>query len=702
MTRAKSLFISSMVLAAITLVMTYPTVFNLKTGVNQNMNDSIFDIWVISQHIQKIIYPDFKHYFDSNIFFPYKNTLMYSNHYFTQSLLSLPIYIITKNPVLTYNLMLLFSFFTTAMGMFLLARYLTGSSGAALIAGLIFGFSPFMISHFTHLQILTAGGIPLTFLFLHKFFHHERIRDLLLFSLFFILQFLASGHYAMYLTLFCGIYFLIHILTHRKYSDGRFWMKILLFLLICVIALGPFLYQYFRLQQEIGFSRGGATGASLSQYLASSWNNLLYGKITAPFQKVEGILFPGILAFILAMFGLSELWKKNSNTPKTVKDRSLIYTLILVGSFLFSFGMKGPYYLLHRYVPGFNGVRVAQRFHIMVMFVLAILAAFGIRFILIRLKPKKRKLVWLLAFTVIILEYISIPIPMTNLPGQRDIPPVYQHLKKIADDGAIIELPIPENLFTRTGVDSMRMYYSIYHQKRMINGRSSYFPPLYYEIRQRWKQCPVREVVSDLNTIGVKYLILHSDLMRPERFNTITSQLSRLQDRIHLLDKFENAWLYEIVNRPPENETEISPEKLLALSRKGWKVKASVNNHTARLALDGKPTTWWQSPPQRNGDTFIIDMGQIRQLKRLNLKMSPASPCSYPISYRVEISDSGQQWTRIAETIRTRIPISDFLKPTRVIMSIDMEPCKARYFKIICTGQHRHQVWTISEVQAFR
>ena len=701
MTKVKSLIIFSMALLAITLVMTYPTLFNLDTGVRKGMNDSIFDIWVISQHIQKILNPDFTHYFDGNIFYPYKNTLMYSNHYFTQSLLSLPVYLLTKNPVIIYNILLLFSFFTSAWGMFILARYLTGSSGAGLIAGLIFAFSPFMISHFSHMQILTAGGIPLAFFFLHKFFNQERFRDILLFSLFFILQFLASGHYAMYLTLFCGLYFLIHMLTHQKFLDGRFWIKIGLFLLVCTITLSPFLCKYVGLQQDIGFARGGATGASLTQYLAANGKNLLYGRITRPFQKMEGALFPGIMAFVLAMFGLFGLWKKKSGLTRTEKDWRLITTLMLVGSFLFSFGMKGPYYFLHRYVPGFNGVRVAQRFHIMVMFALAILAAYGIRFILIRLKTGKGKAIMGLAVMVIILEYISIPIPLTGLPGRSDIPLIYRHLEKIEDNGAIIEFPVPENLFRRTRVDSMRMYYSIYHNRKMVNGRSSYFPPLYYEIRQRWKHGPMGEVIADLDTLDVTYLIIHSDLMRPRRFDSVRAELSRLKDRVLFLDRFDTAWLYEIIDKSRVGDNNLSPKILSPISREGWTVKAKVNNRSSGLALDGKVDTWWQSPPQRKGDYFMLDMGQSRRIKSLNLKLSPASPCSYPLRYRVDISENGQQWTRAAES-RTRIPIRDFLKPTGIILTIDMKDCRARYINIICTGQHRRQVWTISEIQAFQ
>jgi len=681
--------------------MTYPTIFHMGSGV-RDLLDSVFDVWVISQNVQKLINLQFHDYFDANIFFPYKNTLVYSNHYFTQSLLALPVYLISKNPILTYNFILLFSFFTSALGMFLLARYLTGSPGASLIAGLIFAFSPFMMSHFVHLQILTAGGIPLAFLFLHKFFHGEQIRHLLLFTLFFTLQFLASGHYALYLTLFCGLYILIHTLTHKKYREGRYWMKMGLFLLISIMVLGPFVYQYIRVQQDIGFSRVGATGATLSQYLATSSGNRLYGQLTKPWQKIEGALFPGILALILAMTGLWVIWKKPLRNLDLLKDQRLIYTVILISSFLFGFGMKGPYYFLHRYVPGFNGVRVAQRFHIMVMFVLAVLAAQGLHHLFAGLKNQKKFLALGLVWSGILLEYASIPIPMFNLPVKSEIPPVYQHIKKIAENEAIIEFPIPEKLFKRTRIESLRMYYSIYHQKKMVNGRSSYFPPLYYEIRQRWKYLPIKELITDLNTLGVKYVIFHSNLMRPDRFDTLMFQLSQLQGRIRFLNKYGEAWLYEITGGYPVSKKETADPPFQPLSHQGWTVHASTNTAAARLALDGKVLTWWQSPPQKDGDYFMIDLNQSHPLKRLSLRLSPNLPCSYPLGYRVEVSGQGRQWTLVASSNRTRIPITEFLTPRRITLTIDLDPCRARYIKITNTGQYRKQIWTISEIEVFR
>src|SRR2546428_13705917 len=52
--------------------------------------------------------------FDANIFYPAKDALAYSEHLFGISLFTLPVYALTRNPVLAYNLVWLLSFLLSA------------------------------------------------------------------------------------------------------------------------------------------------------------------------------------------------------------------------------------------------------------------------------------------------------------------------------------------------------------------------------------------------------------------------------------------------------------------------------------------------------------------------------------------------------------------------------------------------------------
>ena len=74
----------------------------------------------------------------------------------------LPVWALTKNPILCYNLVFLSTFLLSALGMFLFARNLTSSPGAAFVAGIAFGFAPYRFGTMSHVQVLSAMWMPFT------------------------------------------------------------------------------------------------------------------------------------------------------------------------------------------------------------------------------------------------------------------------------------------------------------------------------------------------------------------------------------------------------------------------------------------------------------------------------------------------------------------------------------------------------------
>ena len=105
-------------------------------------------------------YSNLRHFFDANIFHPAPLTLAYSEHLVPQALQIFPIYALTGNPILCYNLLFLSTFVLSGLGMFLFARELTGSIAAAFIAGLLFAFAPYRVPQSSHLQVLSSQWMP--------------------------------------------------------------------------------------------------------------------------------------------------------------------------------------------------------------------------------------------------------------------------------------------------------------------------------------------------------------------------------------------------------------------------------------------------------------------------------------------------------------------------------------------------------------
>lgn len=94
--------------------------------------------------------------FDANVLYPSRDTLTYSEHLVLLGALSAPIRVITRNPVLPYNILLLVALVFSAFSCYLLIKELTESRWGALIAGLFFSYNFYRMEMIGELHVLVA------------------------------------------------------------------------------------------------------------------------------------------------------------------------------------------------------------------------------------------------------------------------------------------------------------------------------------------------------------------------------------------------------------------------------------------------------------------------------------------------------------------------------------------------------------------
>jgi hypothetical protein len=768
----------------LTLLMTYPLILHMGTSV-RDPGDPLLNAWILSWDIEQILHFNAAGFFEANIFYPQTKTLAYSEFLLPQALVALPAKLISGNPILGHNFALMFAFLTTGLGMYALARFLTGKTLASIAAGFIFAFSPFMISHLYQVQVLTAGGIPLAFLFLHKFFASDRLKDIMLFSLFFILQSLANGYYALYLVVFAGLYILIYAFVQKKYRSVHFWLRLALAAVVILICLGPFFYQYYSVQQEMGFSRDIQCPAGLTSYLATTSINNLYGRMTAPFMQTERALFPGVVPFILACIGavcflrmkkkpssrpsvgqrppgrlirislwvitlaawvyaatllyllgwggftlrLGPLGSLHAHNPAKTAAMGLvlfagafilrrvsglrlipsaldwstpwIYVLFLVSAFLLTLGPNGPYPLLHKYVPGFNGLRVAARFHVFFMFGLAVLAAYGLAGVGRWLSGSKARKAILLGLPALILgEYLSLPVPYASVPVKDQIPEVYQWLNRQPGDFAVVEFPLPaENRIPY--IECRRVYYAAYHWKRMVEGYSGFFPPLYLELLRRYASMPVGQIIRDLKDLKVRMIIAHTAEMRHSPVLSELMSLAQREADLREIARFDEDIVYELVYRPGETTVTLEESRLSPLPRASWSAAASVNSARAALAFDGELGTRWDTAgAQKKGQWFELDLGRTATIRGISLKLG-SSVSDYPRGIRVDVSPDGIHWATAAQMDTVVIPIRTLIRPGSAAAEMAFGPVEARAVRLVQTGDDPVYYWSIHELNVW-
>ncbi len=211
-----------------------------------------------------------------------------------------------------------------------------------------------------------------------------------------------------------------------------------------------------------------------------------------------------------------------------------------------SFGTRGAFWVLYHFVPGYRAIRAVPRFHIFTMLALAVLAAYGLSFILGRIRPRLWKTALIEAcLGVVLLEFLSIPLPTRPILGRDNMPEIYQELARWPEKKVILELPLPEPGTGIGRVEGPRMYYSLFHGHTLVNGYSGFFSPAYVEVRTRLNRDTLEENILYWKSLGINLLIIHGSELRTDDFSSLIKTLSD-SSYLRLAGQFESEFLFLI------------------------------------------------------------------------------------------------------------------------------------------------------------
>src|SRR5215472_7501663 len=120
---------------ALAAVETYPLILRLGTHVCCDIYDPLMLEWVLAWDVHALASGNFRHLFDANMFYPAEASLAFSEHLLGVAPLFAPGYLLTGNPIVGYNVVLLMSFALSGASMFCLAYYWTRQFWPSLVAG---------------------------------------------------------------------------------------------------------------------------------------------------------------------------------------------------------------------------------------------------------------------------------------------------------------------------------------------------------------------------------------------------------------------------------------------------------------------------------------------------------------------------------------------------------------------------------------
>lgn len=554
----------------VAVILTYPLALHLGSAAF-DAADPLLNAWILGWNAH-ILPRNPLALYHANSFFPYSNTLAYSETLLGQAFFTLPLIWLTDNALLAVNVATLASYALSGIGMYALVYHFTRQRGAALVAGMAFAFNPFRFAHVEHVQLLSAQWTPFALLFLDRLIRRPTWRDALGLTFFFNLQVLSCYYYALFLATALAVLGLGYLLAAPRRFTRQVIGGMALFVVITLAIQIPLSLPYFRVSAALGFERTVEDalrgGADLTDFVTAPPGNHLYGAATAPLrgeQWWEHVTFPGLTVALLALIGAAR-------PPADQRRLRWLYLALAVVMGVLSLGpalrLDGrtlleplPYRFLFEFAPGFKAVRQPARFHMFTMVGLSLLAGLGAH----RLAAWRwRRVVPLACAALILAENLCAPFDLVPVPRPAEMPPVYTWLAEEAEPGPVLELPI---LMDVDSTESPRLYASTRHWRRLINGYGGFFPPTYAYFLFFDREFPAQPY-DWIAGLGTRYVILHRWQYPAEELQRIDRDLRDFAG-LRRVAEFGEDQVYEVIHpntgQPNQPLTDAAWERQLRL-----------------------------------------------------------------------------------------------------------------------------------------
>ncbi|MCA9878762.1 MAG: DUF2029 domain-containing protein, partial [Thermomicrobiales bacterium] len=572
------------VLTLSTVVMTWPYAAHAADSTVVGF-DPFLQIW-LSEWVQHALLTNPRELFAANMFYPFAQTLAYTDANIPGALLALPLRVMTGDPVLTNSLLVLGSFVLAGLGVFLLARHLTGNQAVSLIAGAAYAFLPYRMVHLWHLNWLEGALLPWLILALVRVLERPTPGRALTAGVLAALLTLVSFYFAPQIALVSVALAAGLWVSRRTWPDRAFWAAATLAVFTAVVTVTPVLLPYLAVNQEQRLER---SLADAEQYKAfpESYLQLVPWREPSPAQRALGLrsapnesltevgqavhtdghqhaeivsedaLFPGLVVLLGAVLALA--WGRPRWLVVSLATTAAVAWLLSLGP---SWGPRHganpplPYAWLFDHAPFFRAMRVPARLGGLVGLALVVLASLGLSAawerLSPRLRPSRRVPIALalstLVLAVVLAEFWTGSVPLERVDRSSDTLAGARWLAS-QPAGPVMEFPA-ESVFADPAAASVRRHTgetllrSTLHWLPVVNGNSGFIPRAYSDFIERFVGPLPRndgtmtgrlshldgETVRLLQQIGVRYAVFNRDQYRADDWPAVQAELDRLTE----------------------------------------------------------------------------------------------------------------------------------------------------------------------------
>ena len=494
---------ATLVYAVVTVALFRELVPNITTHLYAYLGDPLLNAAILAWNATEIPLTDRWWNFPS--FAPLTGVTAFTEHLLLAYPIASPIFWLTGNAILAFNVVFLLSFPLNGLAAYALAREVTGSRPAAFVGGLAYAFAPYQAVQMTHLQMLMGFGIPLTLLGLHRYINAVRLKPdatpegvgpkpdttpegvglkpdtttirrrrtgLAIFGF----GWLASALATAYMIVFVPVLVVLWCLWFVRPAEWKRLVPPLALAVLVVVAMTPLLLGYQSRQDAYGLERGydeirsfaaDITGVGRIFQRSTLWKGVL------PDTYEEGAIFPG---FMIVALGVCALVLRRAVIAFYAVAALVMWSLTLGPEPEWNGNpiAYGPYRLLME-LPGLDSIRVPARAWLPAALCLAVLAAFGVKALVERVPRHARAIAFAVGLAIVAEGWFyEVIVAAPRMTIERAIP----------EGAVVLDLPIDEAFW-----NAIPQYRAVIGRYRAISGYSGYEPPHFN---------PLRHAIADL------------------------------------------------------------------------------------------------------------------------------------------------------------------------------------------------------------
>lgn len=287
----------------LTVLMTWPWAAWIRDAV-PDQGDPYLNSWILWWDWHATFH-DPQGLFHANIFYPYRWTLAFSENDYGLALPLFPLFALGVRPLTVHGIAMLLGYALSGYGAFRLARTLTGSTGAAWVAGIAFAFVPYHFHQISHVNYTFTAWVPLVLEAAVLFARRRTWPRAAWLGVAFLMNGLTCIHWLLLSAIPLAVSTVLLALREGADRDRAFWTRGTAAVGGASLLLLPFLVPYQVAAKLYGFTRSEAEALDFSarpaHWLTADPLNKLWDGLGVSPAPGELALFPGLLPLLLAL-----------------------------------------------------------------------------------------------------------------------------------------------------------------------------------------------------------------------------------------------------------------------------------------------------------------------------------------------------------------------------------------------------------------